>query len=73
MMPRSGTTRSLGNGRSHKGWAWEAGIQIQSSGGAQLIDIAYNVVENNANGITLIDSGGRERRGSETEWKSRGA
>ena len=36
-----------GNGRSHKGWAWEAGIAIQSSGGAQLIDIAYNVVENN--------------------------
>ncbi len=49
-----------GNGRRHKGWAWEAGIQIQSSGGGQLIDIAYNVVENNANGITLIDSGKRD-------------
>jgi len=48
-----------GNGRSHKGWAWDAGIQIQSSGGTRLIDIAYNVVENNANGITLIDSGKR--------------
>jgi hypothetical protein len=48
-----------GNGRSHKGWAWEAGIQIQSSGGTRLIEIAHNVVEGNANGITLIDSGNR--------------
>jgi parallel beta-helix repeat protein len=48
-----------GNGRRHKGWAWEAGIQIQSSGGITLIEIAYNFVKGNANGITLIDSGGR--------------
>jgi hypothetical protein len=48
-----------GNGRMHKGWAWEAGIQIQSSGGNALIEIAYNVVANNANGITLIESGDR--------------
>lgn len=48
-----------GNGRRHKGWAWDAGIQIQSSGGTNLIDIAYNVVTGNANGITVIDSGGR--------------
>jgi hypothetical protein len=48
-----------GNGRRHKGWAWEAGIQIQSSGGTRLIEIAYNVVTDNANGIALIDSGKR--------------
>jgi hypothetical protein len=48
-----------GNGRRHKGWAWDAGIQIQSSGGTNLIDIAYNVVTGNANGITVLDSGGR--------------
>ena len=48
-----------GNGRRQKGWAWDAGIQIQSSGGTRLIEIAYNVVTSNANGITLIDSGNR--------------
>ena len=48
-----------GNGLRHKGWAWEAGIQIQSSGGTKLIEIAFNVVKDNANGITLIDSGKR--------------
>lgn len=48
-----------GNGRKHKGWAWEAGIQIQSSGGNRLIAIAFNVVKGNANGITLIDGGDR--------------
>jgi hypothetical protein len=49
-----------GNGfRLHKGWAWDAGIQIQSSGGTELIDIAYNVVVNNFNGITVLDSGNR--------------
>jgi parallel beta-helix repeat protein len=48
-----------GNGRRHKGWAWEAGIQIQSSGGNQLIEVAHNVVTANANGIVLIDSGDR--------------
>jgi parallel beta-helix repeat protein len=50
-----------GNGRSHKGWAWEAGIQIQSSGGRTLIEIADNDVTDNANGITLLDSGHRSR------------
>ena len=50
-----------GNGRTNKGWAWGAGIQIQSSGGARSIEIAYNVVDDNANGITLIDSGRRAR------------
>jgi hypothetical protein len=48
-----------GNGLRHKGWAWEAGIQIQSSGGLGLIEVARNVVSGNANGIVLIDSGGR--------------
>lgn len=48
-----------GNGRRHKGWAWDAGIQIQSSGGTKLIDIAYNEVTRNANGITVIDGGNR--------------
>ncbi|MFC5993670.1 right-handed parallel beta-helix repeat-containing protein [Pseudonocardia hispaniensis] len=47
------------NGRRHKGWAWEAGIQIQSSGGIDRIEVAHNVVRHNANGITLIDSGDR--------------
>jgi hypothetical protein len=50
-----------GNGRRPRGWAWDGGIQIQSSGGIRLIDIAHNVVRNNANGIVLIDSGDRER------------
>jgi parallel beta-helix repeat protein len=49
-----------GNGRRHKGWAWEAGIQIQSSGGtAGPVEIAGNTVSDNANGIALIDSGDR--------------
>jgi len=48
-----------GNGRRQKGWAWDAGIQIQSSGGTRLIEIAFNVVEDNANGIALIVSGNR--------------
>jgi parallel beta-helix repeat protein len=49
-----------GNGfRLHNGWAWDAGIEIQSSGGTKLIDIANNVVVGNYNGITLIDSGAR--------------
>jgi parallel beta-helix repeat protein len=50
-----------GNGRRHKGWAWDAGIQIQSSGGTKLIDVTYNVVTGNANGITVIDGGDRAR------------
>jgi hypothetical protein len=50
----------LRNGRRHKGWAWDAGIQIQSSGGMELIDVAHNVVADNANGITLIQGGDRE-------------
>ena len=49
-----------GNGfGTHQGWAWDAGIQIQSSGGTKLIEIADNVVVNNYNGITLVDSGNR--------------
>jgi hypothetical protein len=48
-----------GNGRRNKGWAWDAGIQIQSSGGTGLIEITGNVVRDNANGIMLIDSGDR--------------
>ncbi|HEX6516972.1 MAG TPA: right-handed parallel beta-helix repeat-containing protein [Nocardioidaceae bacterium] len=48
-----------GNGRRHKGWAWDAGIQIQSSGGNRLLEVAHNVVTGNANGITLLDSGER--------------
>lgn len=49
----------IGNGRRHKGWAWEAGIQIQSSGGTRQIEISGNFVSGNANGIALIDSGHR--------------
>jgi parallel beta-helix repeat protein len=48
-----------GNGRRHKGWAWDAGIQIQSSGGRHLIEVAHNMVARNANGITVLDSGDR--------------
>jgi hypothetical protein len=49
-----------GNGfGEHKGWAWDAGIQIQSSGGIKQIDIAYNAVVSNYNGITVLDSGNR--------------
>lgn len=48
-----------GNGRRHKGWVWDAGIQIQSSGGAQSIEIAFNTLDNNANGISLIEGGYR--------------
>jgi hypothetical protein len=43
----------------HKGWVWDAGIQIQSSGGTKLIDIAYNVVTDNFDGITVVDNGNR--------------
>lgn len=49
-----------GNGfRMHTGWAWDAGIEIQSSGGTKLIEVADNVVVANYNGITVIDSGDR--------------
>jgi hypothetical protein len=48
-----------GNGRSGKGWVWGAGVQIQSSGGNELIEVAYNVVRDNANGVTVVDSGDR--------------
>jgi parallel beta-helix repeat protein len=48
-----------GNGRQHRGWAWEAGIQIQSSGGTGLIEVTGNTLSDNANGIALIESGGR--------------
>ncbi len=49
-----------GNGRRHKGWKWDAGIQIQSSGGSRGIEVARNMVTGNANGITLLDSGMRD-------------
>ncbi|GAA4556708.1 hypothetical protein GCM10023175_59490 [Pseudonocardia xishanensis] len=49
-----------GNGRVHKGWAWEAGIQIQSSGGVQgRIEVSGNRVTGGPNGITLIEGGDR--------------
>jgi hypothetical protein len=48
-----------GNGRRHKGWAWDAGIEIASSGGTRMIDVHDNILVGNANGITLIDSRGR--------------
>ena len=41
-----------GNGRRKKGWAWDAGILINSSGGNQVIDISENVVTEN--GIALV-------------------
>jgi parallel beta-helix repeat protein len=46
-----------GNGRRHKGWAWDAGIEIVSSGGGGRIEINDNVLTGNANAITLIDNG----------------
>ena len=50
-----------GNGRRHKGWAWEAGIQIQSSGGlgSGLIVVRRNTVADNAHGIMVLESGQR--------------
>ena len=48
--------RVLRNGAAHKGWAWEAGIQIQSSGGRGLIEVRRNVVAGNTHGIVVIDS-----------------
>ena len=48
------------NGWRRKGWAWDAGIMIQSSGGNKLIDVSQNEVVNNANGITVLDSGERD-------------
>jgi hypothetical protein len=48
-----------GNGHRRKGWGWDAGIEIASSGGIGLIDVHDNVLTDNANGITLIDSRGR--------------
>ncbi|WP_181784344.1 right-handed parallel beta-helix repeat-containing protein, partial [Pseudonocardia pini] len=48
------------NGRVHKGWAWEAGIQIQSSGGiGGRIEVVGNRVTGGPNGITLIEGGDR--------------
>lgn len=55
--------RIVDNGRRHKGWAWEAGIQIQSSGGLGIIAVKRNVVTGNANGIMVLQSGDRR-----TEW-----
>jgi hypothetical protein len=51
--------RILRNGLRHKGWAWEAGIQIQSSGGGGLIEVTRNVVSDNANGIAVLESSDR--------------
>ncbi len=48
-----------GNGRRHKGWVWDAGIQVQSSGGHERIEVAYNTLSGNANGVSLIESGNR--------------
>ena len=42
----------------------KAGIQIQSSGGTGLIEVAGNTVGDNANGIALIDSGEPGARGA---------
>jgi hypothetical protein len=53
--------RILRNGAVHKGWAWESGIQIQSSGGRGLIEVRRNVVAGNTHGITVIDSSDRRR------------
>lgn len=53
-----------GNGKRGKGWAWDAGIIIQSSGGIELIDVSGNSVASNSNGITVVaDSAtpGRDR------------
>ena len=49
----------LRNGSVHKGWAWEAGIQIQSSGGNELIEVRRNVVADNTHGIVVLDSSDR--------------
>ncbi|HZZ50055.1 MAG TPA: right-handed parallel beta-helix repeat-containing protein, partial [Pseudonocardia sp.] len=54
-----GHNEITGNGRRHKGWAWDAGIEVASSGGAGRIEVCDNVLTGNANGITLIDSRGR--------------
>lgn len=51
--------RIMRNGVRHKGWAWEAGIQVQSSGARGSITIARNVVAGNANAITIVESGDR--------------
>jgi hypothetical protein len=50
-----------GNGRSEKGWAWDAGILIQSSGGNKAIEVSGNTVT--GNGITLVaaTADGRDR------------
>lgn len=51
--------RVVGNGLRHKGWAWEAGIQIQSSGGLGLIVVRRNTVAGNPHGIMVLESGRR--------------
>jgi hypothetical protein len=50
-----------GNGWRRDGWGWDAGIQIQSSGGNTSIEIAHNVVVGNVNAITVLDSGDRDQ------------
>jgi hypothetical protein len=53
--------RVVGNGHLHKGWAWEAGIQIQSSGGLGdgIILVSRNTVKDNPHGIMVLESGRR--------------
>jgi hypothetical protein len=57
----------VGNGRVHKGWAWEAGIQVQSSGGLNRgrITVRRNTVVDNPHGIMVVESGRRF-----AEWPS---
>lgn len=51
--------RVVRNGLQRKGWAWGAGIQIQSSGGRRVIDVRRNVVSDSTHGIVVIDSADR--------------
>jgi hypothetical protein len=55
--------RVVGNGLLHKGWAWEAAISIQSSGGAGVILVERNEVSGGAHGVMVIESGARRQ-----EW-----
>jgi hypothetical protein len=50
---------SAPHGGEHKGWGWDAGIQLRASGGLSAsspLIIARNTVTDNYNGITLIQS-----------------
>ena len=47
------------HGGNRQGWAWDAGIQLRRSGGLSVstpVIISDNIVTNNYNGISLIDS-----------------